>query len=373
MVNLLAKQYLIDTLSPYVLWVTLAIFLSLFIFACVGFFVKGQAFKKTLFILVIAFVVYALIVGILLLSLDIYKHFNKSYLSENYVDKSVIYLVLIPVAVSLALTLVSAVILVILNAKNRVSQKAYITVGAAVSTAFLATLILVAVYFSKNISADGYYSEKLDNASLYISAVLLVALILALTFIFDKKGSFVFDTKCIATAGVCIALSFVLSYIKLFELPQGGSVTLCSLFPVMLFAYIYGMKKGVLVGFVYGALQAVQTPFIIHPAQFLLDYPVAFSSVGLAGIFSGKNFLEKTPSLKFSISAIITAIFRFLSHLLSGVFAFGAYTDGNVFTYSLAYNSFVFVDMAIVVVAGALIVANKSFLSVIKREKTEAK
>lgn len=373
MVNLLAKQYLIDVLSPYVLWVTLAIFLSLLCVSCVGFFVKGQAFKKTLFILVIAFVVYALIVGILLLSLDIYKHFNKSYLSENYVDKSVIYLVLIPVAVSLVITLVSAVILVILNAKNRVSKKAYITVGAILGTAFLTTLILVAVYFSKNISADGYYSEKLDNASLYISAVLLVALILALTFIFDRKGSFIFDTKCIATAGVCIALSFVLSYIKLFELPQGGSVTLCSLFPVMLFAYLYGMKKGVLVGFIYGALQAVQTPFIIHPAQFLLDYPVAFSSVGLAGIFSGKNFLEKTPSLKFSISAIITAIFRFLSHLLSGVFAFGAYTDGNVFTYSLAYNSFVFVDMAIVVVAGALIVANKSFLSVIKREKSEAK
>ncbi|MBR2384770.1 MAG: energy-coupled thiamine transporter ThiT, partial [Clostridia bacterium] len=70
---------------------------------------------------------------------------------------------------------------------------------------------------------------------------------------------------------MCVALSFALSYIKLFEMPQGGSVTLFSMLPIMLFSYIYGMKKGLLVGVIYGLLQAVQDPYIIHPAQFLLD------------------------------------------------------------------------------------------------------
>lgn len=369
--NLLAKQYLIDAIEPYVFWATLVIFLSLAVIITVMFFVKKQSFKKVTVISLIAFTVYAVAVGIFLLTLDIYKHFNAEYLGENYVDKSVIYLVLIPSLITLIVVFIEAIVLVLLSVKKKISKKAYIVTGIIAGVAVIATLITVAVYFVKNISSDGYYSQELDGASLYITTALLVVAIVVLAFVFDKKSTFKFDTKSIATAGVCIALSFVLSYIKLFKLPQGGSITLCSLFPVMLFAFMYGSKKGIIVGFIYGVMQALQDPFIIHPAQFLLDYPVAFSAVGLAGIFSGFDFLEKLPSLKFAISAIITAIFRFTSHLLSGVFAFGVYTDGNVLTYSLAYNSFVFVDMLIVILAGVLIVSNKSFMSVIKREKKE--
>lgn len=366
--NLLAKRYLIDRVTPYVFWITLALFLTLLCVICVGFFAKKRALK-TSFICVTVFTIYALVVGIFLLSLDVYKHFNQEYLGENYVDKSVVYLVLIPVIITLSLALISAVTLIILGKKKLLNKKVYALFGGVCLFAVLCTLITVGVYFAKNISNDGYYSEKLDGASLYITTVLLIVLIIAFSIIFDKKGNFIFTTKQIATAGVCIALSFVLSYIKLFKMPQGGSITLCSLFPVMLFSYIYGAKKGIAVGFIYGLLQALQDPFIIHPAQFLLDYPVAFSCVGLTGILNGKAFLEKMPSLRFAILAVITAIFRFVSHLLSGVFAFGAYAEGNVLLYSLAYNSFVFVDMLFVIVVGAIVLANKSFLSVLKREK----
>lgn len=368
--NLLAKQYLIDQVTPYVFWITLALFLTLLCVTCVGFFAKKRALKTT-FVCVAVFTVYALVVGIFLLSLDVYKHFNQEYLGENYVDKSVVYLVLIPIIITLSLALISAVTLIILGKKKLLNKKVYAVFGGVCLFSVLCTLITVGVYFTKNISNDGYYSEKLDGVSLYITTVLLIALIFAFSIIFDKNGNFVFTTKQIATAGVCIALSFVLSYVKLFEMPQGGSVTLCSLFPVMLFSYIYGAKKGIVVGFIYGLLQAVQDPFIVHPAQFLLDYPVAFSCTGLAGILNGKTFLEKTPSLSFAILAVITAFFRFMAHLLSGVFAFGAYAEGNVLLYSLAYNSFVFVDMFFVIVVGAIVLANKSFSSVLKREKNQ--
>ena len=64
------------------------------------------------------------------------------------------------------------------------------------------------------------------------------------------------------------------------------------------------MKKGVFVGFVYGTLQALQDPWIIHPAQFLLDSPIAFSAVGLAGLFRSFRPLQKATQIKFMLGAV---------------------------------------------------------------------
>ena len=88
---------------------------------------------------------------------------------------------------------------------------------------------------------------------------------IALSILFDKN-KFEFNSKIIARAGISIALSFILSYVALFKMPQGGTVTLASLLPLMLFAYAYGMKRGLVFGLVYGFLQSLQDPFIIHPA-----------------------------------------------------------------------------------------------------------
>ena len=78
-----------------------------------------------------------------------------------------------------------------------------------------------------------------------------------------------------------------------------------------------------LIGFIYGMLQAVQDPYIIHPAQFLLDYPVAFALTGFAGALKDVKVLDKIPQLKFALSALIGGTLRFVAHVLSGVFAFG--------------------------------------------------
>ena len=162
-------------------------------------------------------------------------------------------------------------------------------------------------------------------------------------------------------AGITVAMSFGLSYIKLWEMPQGGSVTLMSLLPIMIFSYVYGTKKGVFVCFIYGVLQAIQDPWIIHPAQFLLDYPIAFAFIGLSGAFAKIKKLENLPQVSFLLGGILASVLRFLSHFLSGVFAFPS-ADMSPYIFSLAYNSFVFVDIAIVLIAGAIVFSSKAFM-----------
>ena len=116
-------------------------------------------------------------------------------------------------------------------------------------------------------------------------------------------------------------------------------------------------------GLVYGILQAVQDPWIIHPAQFLLDYPIAFACIGVSGLFGNVKQLDKLPQVQFALGAVVASVLRFAAHVLSGVFAFSEFsTLDNVWVYSLGYNSFVFVDIAIVIVAGVLVFSSPSIV-----------
>ncbi len=247
------------------------------------------------------------------------------------------------------------------------SPRAYkITLIASLScigAAFIATVTCLIVYFTQTVSGDGWYGEKIDQLALYLTAGGLIVLIVGAAVVSDFKNKTCFDSRCIALAGICIALSFALSYIKMFSMPQGGSVTLASLLPIMLFAYVYGPKKGIFVGSIYGALQAMQNPYLIHPAQFLLDYPVAFAAAGLAGAFNKIAKLEKLPQVKFAFGAVVAGTLRFAAHVFSGVFAFGADAGGqNLWAYSTAYNSYVFVDIAIVIAVGVAVLSSKNLV-----------
>lgn len=156
-------------------------------------------------------------------------------------------------------------------------------------------------------------------------------------------------------------------------MPQGGSLTLASFLPLLLYAYMFGVRKGVMAGAVYGVLQAVQNPWLIHPAQFILDYPVAFAAIGLGGIFTKIKKLDKLPQIQFALGAVIAAILRFTAHVLSGVFAFSEYsTLDNVWIYSLGYNAFVFADIAVTIAAGVIILSVKPFFTQIKRIQAAA-
>lgn len=174
---------------------------------------------------------------------------------------------------------------------------------------------------------------------------------LAVILLIIARGRIRWTARMIANAALCLALAFVLSYIKLFDLPQGGAVTAASLLPIVAFAYSYGLAPGLVVGVAYGLLQMIQDPWIVTPVQAILDYPLAFACIALAAV------ARKLPdSWGWLAGMALAAVGRFVCHTFTGVVFFAEYAEGtgmSPFVYSVSYNSFVFVDMAICAVVMA--------------------
>lgn len=246
--------------------------------------------------------------------------------------------------------------------------KAYALISLGLFTIpIIVSIVMISIYYNKEVLPGGWFAN-VSNLGLGLSAAMLSILILALALIFGKKNE-KSTTKSIVYASVCIALSFALSYIRLFTLPQGGSVTLASALPLMLYSYMFGVRKGVSAGLIYGLLQAIQDPLIIHPAQFLLDYPIAFSALGLAGMLKEVKLFRSRPVINFVIGGAICGIIRYLCHVLSGIFAFSSYAPikyGAV-TWGFLYNTFALVDLAIVLVAGGIMLKTKYFSNFVKK------
>ncbi|MFZ5351129.1 MAG: energy-coupled thiamine transporter ThiT [Bacillota bacterium] len=163
-------------------------------------------------------------------------------------------------------------------------------------------------------------------------------------------------TRMLVEAGLMLALAQGLSYIKVFQMPQGGSITAASMVPLVIFALRWGFKSGLLAGVAYGILQLILggEVYSVHPASILLDYVLAFGALSLAGIFHGRN----SSLVKVMFGAVLAALGRFVFHLLSGVFVFGMYApEGtNPWVYSLIYNgSYMGVEAAVTVLMVALL------------------
>ena len=137
-----------------------------------------------------------------------------------------------------------------------------------------------------------------------------------------------------------IALAAALHLVRLFQLPFGGSITLGSMIPILLFSLRRGALPGILAGTMFGFIVLIEEPFIFHPFQVFLDYPLAFGLLGLAGIF------KSNP-----IAGVAVAISgRFVAHYLSGIIFFAEFApEGiNPYLYSALYNgSFLSVEFAI--------------------------
>jgi len=277
----------------------------------------------------------------------------------EFIDGGIKSEVFIPIVVAGTVIIICAVLSAIIG--NPSLNKIFLAVGVLV---FAGALVAIGIYYStgKSLEENDLIADQVNQISLYVSAAVLAAVIIALALIFDtsKRG---FDTKSIAYAAICIAMSFALSYIRIVKMPQGGSVTIAAFLPLMLYSYMFGTKKGIFAGAIYGLLQALQDPYILHPAQFMLDYVIAFAGIGLAGIFAG--FTKLHPSLRFVLGGFIAGVFRFVSAFLSGMFAFGAYAPEGTpaAIYSLTYQAtYVPLDVAIVLVVGALIMLSKSLI-----------
>lgn len=148
-------------------------------------------------------------------------------------------------------------------------------------------------------------------------------------------------TRMITEGGMMMALSILLSYIKVYQAPNGGSVTAGSMIPLLLFAIRWGVRPGLAVGSVYGVLRFMIKPYFYHWAQFLLDYPIAYGLLGLAGIgYVMNNNDESKEYFRLVVGVVLAIAGRMLSHVLSGVIFFAEYAgDQNPWIYSIGYNA----------------------------------
>ncbi|MDR2043284.1 MAG: energy-coupled thiamine transporter ThiT [Clostridium sp.] len=144
-------------------------------------------------------------------------------------------------------------------------------------------------------------------------------------------------TKQLVFSAAAIALAIVIANaLKLPSLPFGGSVTLCSMLIVSLVGYFFGPVTGLTAAVAYGILQFITGPYVVHPIQVLLDYPLAFGALGLSGFFC-----RRKHGLILGYLASVSGRFLFAS--LSGLLFYTTYTGslgGNVAAIwgSLAYN-----------------------------------
>lgn len=159
---------------------------------------------------------------------------------------------------------------------------------------------------------------------------------------------------------IMIALAFILSMLKIIDMPFGGSVTAFSMLPVIIIAYRYGTAWGLLSGLVASILQMLMglqnltyaTSAWAGIAIVMLDYIVAFAVMGLGGIFKGKI---KDQGLALAAGALVVCVLRYLCHVISGctVWAGVSIPTSDGLLYSLVYNCAYMVPEALLTIVGA--------------------
>ena len=173
------------------------------------------------------------------------------------------------------------------------------------------------------------------------------------------------ETKILAEMAVAIALGTVLSFFKFSIWAEGGSVTAGSMVPIFWYSLRRGTKMGVAAGVAYGIVQLVVAPFIVHPAQVLLDYPLAFGALGLAGLFKSHS----------SIGVSVGIAGRFIAHFVSGVIFFALYAPqvylglnigANAYLYSAIYNGTYLIPELIISLMLVLVLVKRNLINLYK-------
>lgn len=173
--------------------------------------------------------------------------------------------------------------------------------------------------------------------------------------------------RCLCEGGIMITLATILSYLKFYELPQGGSLTL-AMFPIFFYALRWGVGPGLLSGFVFGLLQLIfDGAYAWGWQSMILDYLAAFTPLGLAGLFKGKAW-------GIFPGTVLGCIGRFIIHFISGITVYrivvptevpgiGTFDDPTI--YSLVYNAAYVLPSAIlcILMAGVLYVPLKKYFA----------
>ena len=196
------------------------------------------------------------------------------------------------------------------------------------------------------VNADG----GLTTAGYAVCIAVGVALFgLAIFFAGKSSEKKKMSAKQLVFCAMAVALAFITSYLKIFHLPWGGSVTLCSMLFIVLTANWYGPKTGVMVGLAYGILQFIQEPYVLSFFQVCCDYVLAFAALGVAGFFAKSSH----GLVKGYIAAVIA---RGAFHALGGYLYWMSYMPENFpqslkAVYPIVYNySFLLAEGVITVI-----------------------
>ncbi|SDH82069.1 thiamine transporter [Alteribacillus persepolensis] len=154
-------------------------------------------------------------------------------------------------------------------------------------------------------------------------------------------------------------LAIIFSYIEI-SAPwaMGGSISFIMI-PIFIIAFRRGWKAGVTTGFLTGILQMLFGAIIVHPIQFIIEYPVAYAVLGLAGLFvKGDHFKKAVPAALITLGVAFGTLLRFIDHFGAGLIWFGEYAPAGmpVAVYSAVYNaSYLVPEMLITIVVVILI------------------
>ncbi len=172
----------------------------------------------------------------------------------------------------------------------------------------------------------------------------------------EKNSNTIFSTKILAEIIVFVAMGGALALVShsFFSLPQGGSINL-GMLPIFWLALRRGPKIGIFAGAVLGVVDLAIEPFVVNPAQFILDYPLAFACLGLAGFFRKFNAVGPV------VGVVVGGTGRFLSHFTSGVIYFSSYAPAGMspIVYSIVYNG-TFMVPSIIICAFAIFILQRS-------------
>ncbi len=176
------------------------------------------------------------------------------------------------------------------------------------------------------------------------------------------------SVRMLTEGGMMLALAVLLNQFKIYQAPNGGSISAGSMIPIMIFALRWGIWPGIVVGATYGLLDFILKPYFYHPLQFILDYILAYGLLGLAGIGYDKDEDRSTSSMV--IGVILAIGGRMVSHVLSGVIFFAEYAgDQNPWVYSIVYNATYLVPELIISLVALLFIWKplKRYLIIKKR------
>lgn len=166
-------------------------------------------------------------------------------------------------------------------------------------------------------------------------------------------------------SALMIALSTILAELAVVKFPYGGSVTVFSQLPVIIISYRYGVKWGAGTGLAMALIQMIfgleNFSYVSGIVAYLIllfgDYIIAFTALGLGGMFRNKI---KNQALSLTLGSIVVTTVRFICHFITGVTIWGDYSNGasSVWIYSLTYNGGYMLPELIITAIGAFAVGS---------------